>query len=190
MPDKGYITTFTGLHFNLRNPDPQTVCIEDIAHHLSMCCRWAGAVTQFFSVAQHCAIVSYICPRELREWALMHDAAEAYIGDLTRPLKALVPDIREIEDNIMIVIAQKFGLAWPEPDALRHYDDQVQKLEGTMFIRHDGRFHARNGDVAEIASLEADQVIPAFLLTPMHPAEAEMTFLARYRKVFLDDDGL
>jgi uncharacterized protein len=198
MPDKGYITTFTGIHFNLAQPNASMVCIEDIAHHLAMTCRWAGAVQTFFSVAQHSVLVSKIVPHELKGWALMHDAAEAYIGDLTRPFKVLLREnsigtsiVDTIELNILRAVAEKFNLPWPEPKDLAVYDDQLQKLESIMLINHhDGMFHSREGDLCEIAGLRPEQVIPPAYLTPMLPEASELMFLSRFRKVFLDDDGL
>lgn len=191
MPDKGYITTFTGIHFSLVNPQPDMVTIEDIAHHLGMVCRWAGATNTFFSVAQHSVLVSKIVPQDLQRWALMHDAAEAYIGDLTRPLKVLVPEIRVVEDRVMRAIALAFDMPYPEPQELAAYDDQIQKLESIMLIRkHDGVFHDRTGDLCSIADIAPENRIPDPYLAPMPPEAAELMFLARFRKVFLDDDGL
>lgn len=198
MPDKNCITTFTGRSFNLLYPTADMVCIEDIAHHLAMVCRWSGSVRSFFSVAQHSILVSRVCPPELQKWALLHDAAEAYIGDLSRPLKAILRDMElpnvlsssfdDIEEVILRQVAVAFELEWPKPDALSHYDDQIQKFEGLTLVAHDGRFHDRSGAVAEIPDLE--RAIPEAYATPMLPADAETAFLARYRKIFFDDDGL
>lgn len=197
MPKKGCITTFSGIAFDLANPTPDMICIEDIAHHLAMVCRWAGATSSFFSVAQHCVLVSKVCSPELRQWALLHDAAEAYIGDLTRPLKAILradvgalSSIDILEHGIMLAVATKFNLPWPEPAGILKYDDQIQKIEGQMFIRHDGQFHNRDGDVAEIHDLDPGVSLPQPMLIPMIPQAAEQMFLTRYRRLFLDDDGL
>ena len=183
MPDRGCITTFSGTIFNLIDPRPEMIVLDDIAHHLSMVCRWAGATKEFFSVAQHSVLVSKIVPDHLQRWALLHDAAEAYIGDITRPLKAMLSDVGVIERRIMHEIAQAFELGWPEPADLAQYDDQIQKLEAVLFIRHDGRFHDRSGDVCDLADLRPEQHIPSFYLTPCSPIDAKAMFLARYRQL-------
>ena len=191
MSPLGHITTYSGLPFNLANPTQEMVRIEDIAHHLSLVCRWAGAPHHLLSVAQHSVLVSKIVPPELRRWALLHDAAEAYIGDLTRPLKVLVPAIHEIEERIMHVIADKFGLSWPEPWNLVSYDNQIAKLEAALFIRnHDGLYESYEGNICDIADLRPDQQLSLSDIEPMAAHEAEMLFLWRYRRLFEDDDGM
>ena len=95
MTDKNcwWIQTFTGRAFDLSNPQPEQVCIEDIAHALANCCRYAGHSRWHYSVAQHSLLVAEIVAAtdpELALTALLHDAAEAYIGDWSSPLKALM----------------------------------------------------------------------------------------------------
>ena len=88
----GYITTYTRKHFDPVNPDSTLICIEDIAHALSMICRGNGQVSSFWSVGQHCIL----CAREAAERgysdrlvlaALLHDASECYMSDVPGPLK-------------------------------------------------------------------------------------------------------
>lgn len=82
-----WIQTHSGRKFDLGAPDPSSVRIDDIAQHLSLTNRFNGATREPYSVAQHSCLVSDACPREYRLQGLLHDAAEAYVGDLTRPLK-------------------------------------------------------------------------------------------------------
>lgn len=84
----------TGQMVDLLHPDPRTICIEDIAHHLSTQTRYNGAIKRFYSVAEHCCLVhdlllsrDSVHDQSLRLPALMHDAAEAYLGDVVAPLK-------------------------------------------------------------------------------------------------------
>lgn len=84
------IETFTGQYVDLLNPDPATICIEDIAVQLANTCRYAGAVTQYYSVAEHAVRVSQMVPKALALKALHHDSHEAYVGDVTAPLKAVI----------------------------------------------------------------------------------------------------
>lgn len=97
--------------------------LEDIAHSLAMTCRFGGHTRLFYSVAQHCVLASELIAPEFALWGLMHDAAEAYLGDVTRPIKgSLWGEIRmtmkpfgRFEDDMLLLIAEKFHLPWPAP---------------------------------------------------------------------------
>lgn len=124
------IRTFTGKYVNGFNPDPDTICIEDIAHGLSNAGRFAGQLPRFYSVAQHsieCA--KMVSDKEDALCALMHDASEAYLNDVARPWKKKMPDYLRIEDNLMRVIAAKFGFDWPIPLRIKMIDDQQLHFE-------------------------------------------------------------
>ncbi len=85
------IVTYTGKVFDLLNPTPDKVCIEDIAHSLAYQCRYTGHTREFYSVAQHCVLMAENPDLPGDPMAkLMHDAAEAYIGDIARPWKHLL----------------------------------------------------------------------------------------------------
>jgi hypothetical protein len=84
-----WLATYSGAEFSLIDPQPDQVRIGDIAHSLSQLCRFVGATRSFYSVAQHCVLVSDHCPPEYAFAGLMHDAAEAYCLDMPRPLKYL-----------------------------------------------------------------------------------------------------
>lgn len=116
-----YISTYSGRQINLLDPQPDQFCIEDIAHALSMQCRFAGNCSSFYSVAQHCVIVSTLVPEEYALPALAHDFGEL-IGDIASPIKALVPQIKEIEDRIMEAIAIRFGISFDHYDVIKHAD--------------------------------------------------------------------
>jgi 5'-deoxynucleotidase YfbR-like HD superfamily hydrolase len=83
----GIINTVSGIEMDLLNPTPEMIDINDIAHSLGMQCRFGGHVSMFYSVAQHSVFVAGKAPAELRKHALLHDAAEAYLQDITAPLK-------------------------------------------------------------------------------------------------------
>ncbi len=106
-----WILTHSGKHFDFLDPQPDQVCIGDIAHALSRICRFTGHTSRFYSVAEH----SFYCSKlvddvELKLEALLHDAHEAYINDISSPLKKLLPDYQLIEKRVDAVIRDKFGL--------------------------------------------------------------------------------
>lgn len=104
-----WFLTFTGRKFYPMDPQPADICIRDIAHHLSLLCRFNGAVREFYSVAQHSCLVACHLPLPLRLIGLMHDATEAYVGDMVRPLKRSMPHYRTAEEFVWVAIQSKFG---------------------------------------------------------------------------------
>lgn len=110
MSEHHWIQTYTGRAFYLLDPRPNDVCIEDIAHGLSNLCRFAGQTRRFYSVAEHSYRVARLVPPEHKLTALLHDAAEAYIVDLPRPLKLALPNYRVIEQRVEAAIGKRFGI--------------------------------------------------------------------------------
>lgn len=105
-----WMQTYTGRKFYPTAPEPEDIDPTDIAHALSMLCRYNGHVDRFYSVAEHCVHLSnYVAP-EHALWALLHDATEAYVGDMVRPLKVQIPEYVEVEDRLMVAVADRFAL--------------------------------------------------------------------------------
>lgn len=127
-----WIITRSGLKFDLANPTAAMVDPTDIAHSLSMQCRFNGHTSSFYSVAQHCYLVADLVPAEHQLAALLHDATEAYVGDLVRPLKEGMRDFANshgdeclydlTERRVWIAICQRFDLDPILPDSVKHAD--------------------------------------------------------------------
>ncbi len=105
-----WIQTFTGKKFPLDDPDPDQIYIEDIAHALSLLCRFNGHCTKFYSVAEHSVHVSREIDPKLAMIGLLHDAAEAYLGDVPSPLKTQLPQFKEFEWKMEQAIGERFGI--------------------------------------------------------------------------------
>jgi hypothetical protein len=109
MTIETFLETASGRQYHFLDPQQDEICIEDIAFALSNKCRFSGH-TQFYSVAEHSIAVSMRLPKHLRLAGLLHDAAEAYLGDIPSPLKACLPDFKKIEDVNERVIFEKFNI--------------------------------------------------------------------------------
>lgn len=128
-----YIRTSSGVKFYPLNPDPQGILIEDIAHALSLLCRGNGHVKVFFSVGQHCIH----CAKEAEQRGystrlilacLLHDASEAYLSDITRPVKQHLQDYCRYEEHLLEVIYKKFlgsPLSQEEQKFVKIIDDDM-----------------------------------------------------------------
>ncbi|MBI1620122.1 phosphohydrolase [Aquamicrobium zhengzhouense] len=133
-----WIQTFTGRQFWPLDPDAADIDIEDIAHALSMQCRFAGHCNRFYSVAEHSFYIArYLesqgAPVIVRLWGLLHDATEAYLVDLPRPIKISMPDYREAEGRLMRVIAQCFDLPTDTmPEAVKDADRRILSDEAAQ----------------------------------------------------------
>lgn len=126
----GSIVTYTGRVVNPLEIRPEDISLVDIAHSLSNLCRFTGHTSKFYSVAEHC-VRCYDYATEDRLWVLLHDASEAYVNDIARPLKhsAAYDAYRAAEEHIMKVIAQKYELVWPEPASVKAVDRRLLVTE-------------------------------------------------------------
>lgn len=131
--DSTWIQTFSGRQFWPLDPHVDDLDIQDIAHALSMKCRYTGHCREFYSVGQHSVHVAEIVGqtgrRQLTLTALMHDAAEAYIADVARPVKSEIKQLAEIEQRLETVIAERFGLIFPFPDEVKIADNIMLNTE-------------------------------------------------------------
>lgn len=164
-----WMQTHSGKEFWPLSPYLDQIMIEDIAHALSMQCRFGGHTKAFYSVAQHSVIVSEQCYPEDALWGLLHDASEAYIGDVIRPLK-LLPEFSfylEIEDNLMYSICQRFKLESAMPKSVKIADNRTLMTEKRDLLAHNIEWNW---------SAEPYQNI----IVPLLPSEAKLLFLNRF----------
>jgi len=166
-----WIQTFTGKQFFPLNPRGEDIDIRDIAHSLAMQCRFNGHCLKYYSVAEHSVRLSLMLPKELALWGLLHDAGEAYLCDLPRPLKHQMPSYFDFEDKLLSAVAQRFDLPYPIPQP-------VFDADNTMLA-------------TEARDLMADPPVPWNLpyeplpepIPPMRPAQAEQEFLYRFAQL-------
>lgn len=156
-----YIRTFLKIKFYPLEPVPQDIRIEDIAHALSLMTRANGHFAHFYSVGQHS--VNCFHEAKVRGYqknvqlaCLLHDASEAYLSDITRPVKAHLPQYREIEETLQTMIFERFGLFLTEEeqqevksvdDAILYHefdvlmDEKVFDTVPEILMKHDFQFH-------------------------------------------------
>jgi hypothetical protein len=167
---KPTIITHSGLWFDFNDPQPDQICIEDIAHALAHICRYAGHSHTFYSVAEHSVRVSFICAPGDELWGLLHDASEAYMGDIVAPLKRLLPDYQQIELKVQTAILQKFGLPLTPPSTVKWADM-------TMLVTEAKELCHSNWD----ATVLGYEPLPQQRIGhPLTPAEAKDDFITRY----------
>lgn len=161
---------------------PDMVDIYDIAHALSNNCRFTGHVLEFYSVAQHSVIVSNLVEAKTGEpeeamWGLLHDATEAYLSDMARPLKhynVFGDSYREVEDGLMTAIAAHFDLLPVMPDSVKWADDAALRVECRDLMGPTMK--------AMYANEETDELFPKVLVS-WQPFFAENQFLARFHEL-------
>lgn len=177
MERKGdWMQTFTGRQFWPIDPRPEEVSIVDIAHSLANQCRYAGHCKSFYSVAQHSVIVSQICDPKDALWGLLHDAAEAYLVDLPRPIKRyseLGEHYRDLEANLLQVVCERFGLTLPEPLSVKRADDValVTEMRDLMGV-----------PPAPWRESESSEPLER-MLCPFSPEVAKRMFLIRFEEL-------
>jgi uncharacterized protein len=127
-------TTHTGGWFYPGNPEGSEYRIADIAHALSLTCRFSGQCARFYSVAEHSVLVSHVAERldpTAGVFGLLHDASEAYLADIPSPVKAL-PELegyRRLEKRVMDEILRTFHVSLPEPPSVKSADLLVLRAE-------------------------------------------------------------
>jgi uncharacterized protein len=168
------ISTYSGRFFDILKPEEYDFDIEEIATALSNLCRYTGHVNRYYSVAEHSVLVSRLVPSRLALCGLLHDASEAFLGDVSSPLKRLLPEYKAIEERVEEAIAAQFDIPFPYPDEVHDADKRMYWQE--------------RQDVADIGvkdklwhqDLRAARKVEARGLAPHM---ARRMFLAEYKKI-------
>lgn len=136
-----FIQTYKAALVNPLEMRVDDINIEDIAHALALTNRFTGHTPYPYSVAQHSVIVSCLCDDGCKMWGLLHDAPEAYMADISRPVKQYLDKasgglIKRTENAIMAKVCQKFGLSSFEPDSVKRADNDALANEAFSFFGH------------------------------------------------------
>lgn len=185
-----------GSYFNFLHPEESEFFIEDIAHSLSQQCRFTGHTTSFYSIAQHSVGVSRIVPYPLAMYGLLHDAVEFVVGDMSSPLKSILPGYQDIESTCERVILDRFGI--PREYYTPHKLPSVRIADLTMLAterrdllpHHSGLMTLTDTETEEKYEEWAkpacpwgvlDGIQPLFpTIIPLAPADAKQAFLSRF----------
>lgn len=169
---KPTILTASGNYFDLVRPWRSPITVLDIAHALAHICRFTGHTRVFYSVAQHSVLVSRLVPPEHALAGLMHDAAEAFVGDVSTPLKNLLPEYKIVEHRVEAAVLAKFGLALPLPECVKRADLVALRTEQRDLMRD---ITSGEGWTSTEGIEPLDRTIE-----PLLPAAAREQFLARF----------
>lgn len=123
-----------GERFYPFDPNPDVMDIEIIAHALSNMCRFSGQCKHFYSVAQHSVLCSLHVPEEDAFTALMHDATEAFIADIPKPLKVGLPQYEEAEEGVWRAVCERYGLPIDMPQSVKDVDRRAVMTEGDQLV--------------------------------------------------------
>jgi hypothetical protein len=135
---ESYIETFSGRKFYFLDPQPEDFDIKDIAHALSMNCRYTGHCDRFYSVAEHSWHMSRMAPEGQELACLLHDGSEAYITDIASPIKQHLPDYQAMEDRILSRLFAKYGLEYPLHPVVKHLDLTMLSTEAHYLLKSSG----------------------------------------------------
>lgn len=175
------LMTFTGKRVDLARINFDDICLKDIAHHLSLICRFGGACRVHYSVAQHSLLVAQLLVarrrRDLAMWGLLHDAPEAYYGDIVTPLKygELAAPLRDFLLHVDITVYRRFGLIGIEETFLG-IPPEVKEAEEEVFRFEWGCLFGRSTPDANSQT--------AKIMFRMTPADVERAFIDRYSDFF------
>lgn len=162
------ILLHSGEYFYFDRPEECSFKIEDIAHALSNICRYGGHCPEFYSVAQHSILVAEQVAPKYQLTALLHDATEAFIGDMVKPLKEYLPFYKEYEQKLEALISAKHGCMYPLPPQVKYADIQLLVTEQRELMGNSDPWFGADAEALDIR------------IRPVHPTMAEYAFLQFY----------
>jgi 5'-nucleotidase len=172
-----WMQTYTGRRFYPLDPRPEEVDPADIAHALSLLCRFGGHVDRVYSVAEHCVLMSEAVAPEHALAALLHDATEAYVVDVPRPVKRNLEGYAAIEAAVWVAIATRFIVNVELPPEVHEADNRILLDERTALMPRAERWNID------------DQFSPlGVTIEGWPPALAEQRYLARLRDLTGEPD--
>jgi hypothetical protein len=171
-PMTDWTQTFTGRQFHTFAPNPDSIAIEDIAHALSLQCRFAGHCREHYSVAEHSVRVALTLKGiQMQLCGLLHDAAEAYLVDLPSPIKAKMRDYQNVEFAVQQVISKRYTVPLSLPEEVKQADLILLATE-------------KRDLMAKEPAPWIDLPVPLKeKITPWTPKQAESNFLALFKKL-------
>ena len=187
------ISTYLGVEFFPLAPRFEDIYVEDLAHHLANTNRYAGACTLPYSVAQHSVHVAEwlaenvgmaplgdaerdTAEEDIVKWGLLHDASEAYVSDICGPIKPFIVGYKEIENQLLVAVAQRFGLPWPAHSFVKYADKAVFASERRQVMPQ-----------ADWWVLHEDHPDAGMEIVPWHWFEAKERFLLKFEELFGSD---
>jgi len=179
------VQTYSGIGFDILNPVPEKILIPDIAHSLSLLCRFTGHSRVHYSVAQHSILCQALAPENcpsLRLACLLHDSQEYLISDLPTPFKRLFPRYKKIEKNLTVVIAKKFNISLETFKETKLYDRMALSIESNALM---GPLHPIWKEYDFIWPEDYEYPYELSQIKPMSPQEAEQEYLKTFNELWL-----
>ena len=167
MRQGDWMQTVSGQKFWPIDPKPEEIHLEDIAHALSMMCRFNGHCKWFYSVAEHSVYVCDLLEPKHKKWGLLHDASEAYIADIVRPAKRFIDGYKPLEYKIMAAVRKRFDLDPIEPWQVKDADNAILADEADQVM-------GKRPDDWKLPCLPSGTVIMG-----LTPSKAKQLFLDR-----------
>jgi hypothetical protein len=168
-----WMQTYTGRVFYPTSPLAEEIDPVDIAHSLSLQCRYGGHVDRFYSVAEHCVLMSEWVAPENALYALLHDATEAYVSDVPRPLKGHLPEYKAIEDRVWDSIAEYFKIDRAIPEQVWEADNRILLTERAELLSKTKHKWFQDGKIDPLP----------VQVTGWYPKSAEVLYLQRLEEL-------
>lgn len=179
-----WIMTYSGTRFPLQNPKAEYVVKEDIAHALSLICRFTGHTVFHYSVATHCLLGTYLMfenglSDRLQLLFLLHDATETWYADISRPLKPLLTSYLELENSAHKIVWEAFGIEPPTEEEwkmVKEYDDYMLRVEIAQLMPYPDKFGF-------------EPIYGANPIAPILPSESEKMFMEYLESLLAKDEA-